>query len=68
VPAAATGASRASVVAGVVAAHKLGSLLLPGLVRAAFVHGMDAALWVCGGIGLAGMLLGLVFPPWRIRH
>jgi hypothetical protein len=37
-------------------------------VRAAFVHGMDVLLWACGGIGLAGMLLALIFLPRRIAQ
>jgi hypothetical protein len=35
-------------------------------VRAAFVRGMDVLLWARGGIGLAGMLLALIFLPRRI--
>jgi hypothetical protein len=65
-PAAAADAIRSSVMAAVAAAAKLGSPPLLALVRAAFVHGMDTLLWVCGGITLAGMLLALVFLPWRI--
>ena len=27
---------------------------------------MDAVLWVCGGIGAAGMVLALIFLPSRL--
>ncbi len=66
VPAAGADVIRKSVMAGVAVAHKLSSPPLLNLVRGAFVHGMDAVLWACGGIGLAGMLLALIFLPWRI--
>ena len=66
VPAAAAAVIRSSVMAGVAAAHKLGSLPLLGLVRAAFVHGMDTVLWPCGGIGLTGLVLALIFLPARL--
>ncbi len=32
-------------------------------VRAAFVHGMDAMLLVCGGVALAGMVMSVAFLP-----
>jgi DHA2 family multidrug resistance protein-like MFS transporter len=34
-------------------------------VRAAFVHGMDAMLLVCGGIAVLGILVALAFLPRR---
>jgi hypothetical protein len=34
-----------------------------GMVRSAFVHGLDLLLWACGGIGLAGIALALIFLP-----
>jgi DHA2 family multidrug resistance protein-like MFS transporter len=66
VAAAAAAVIRGSVMAGVAAAHKLGSLPLLDLVRAAFVHGMDAVLWACAGIGLGGLVLAVVFLPSRL--
>jgi hypothetical protein len=66
VPAAAAAVIRSSVMAGVAAAHKLGAPVLLHLVRGAFVDGMDAVLWACGGIGLAGMVLALMFLPARL--
>ena len=50
--------------AGVAVAHALGSAaLLAGAV--AFVQGLDAMLWVCGGIALASAILALLFLPRR---
>jgi MFS transporter, DHA2 family, multidrug resistance protein len=66
VPAAAAAVIRSSVMAGVAAAHKLGTPVLLHLVRGTFVHGMDAVLWACGGIGLAGIVLALIFLPARL--
>jgi len=64
-PAAAAAAAKSSVVAGVAVAHELGSAALLDSVRHAFVQGMDAMLWVCGGIALAGAILALLFLPRR---
>ena len=64
-PAAAGTAIKSSVVAGVAVAHKLGSAALLDSVRHAFVQGMDAMLWVCGGIALASAILALLFLPRR---
>ena len=50
---------------GIQAAHKLGSASLLDSVRAAYVHGLDVMLWVCGGIALACALLALAFLPRR---
>jgi hypothetical protein len=36
-----------------------------GMVRSAFLHGLDL-LWACGGIGLAGIALALIFLPRRL--
>jgi MFS transporter, DHA2 family, multidrug resistance protein len=66
-PAPVAGAVKSSVAAGVVVAHKLRSASLLETVQAAFVHGMDTMLWVCGGIALASALLGLAFLPRRAR-
>ncbi len=64
-PAAAAAAAKSSVVAGVSAAHQLGSAALLDSVRHAFVQGMDTMLWVCGGIALASAILALIFLPRR---
>jgi DHA2 family multidrug resistance protein-like MFS transporter len=68
VPPAAADVIRKSVMAGVAAAGKLGSPKLLDTVRAAFVHGMNVLLWACAGVGLAGMLLALIFLPRRIAQ
>jgi len=62
-PAQAAAAVRSSVGAGVAAAGKLGSPALLGTVRYAFVHGMDAMLWTCGGIAVGCAVLALLFLP-----
>jgi DHA2 family multidrug resistance protein-like MFS transporter len=62
-PAAVSQAVRGSVAAGVEVARKLDSVALLDSVRAAFVHGMDVMLWVCGGIALTSALLALAFLP-----
>jgi MFS transporter, DHA2 family, multidrug resistance protein len=64
-PAAAAATAKSSVVAGVGVAHALGSASLLEEVQTAFVHGMDAMLWVCGGIALASAILALIFLPRR---
>jgi MFS transporter, DHA2 family, multidrug resistance protein len=58
-------AAKSSVVAGVAIAHQTGSVALLDSVRHAFVSGMDALLWVCGGIALASAILALIFLPRR---
>jgi EmrB/QacA subfamily drug resistance transporter len=62
-PTQAADAVRDSAAAGIAVAHQLGSAPLLDSVRAAFVHGMDATLWVCGGIAVAGVVLALAFLP-----
>jgi DHA2 family multidrug resistance protein-like MFS transporter len=62
-PAPAASAAKSSVGGGVAVAHKLGSDELLDAVRTAFVHGMDAMLWTCGGIAVAGAILALLFLP-----
>ena len=62
-PAAATAGAGSGVGAGTEAARKLASAPLLDAVRAAFVHGMDVMLWVCGGIALTSALLALAFLP-----
>jgi DHA2 family multidrug resistance protein-like MFS transporter len=64
-PAAVAATARSSVVAGVRAAHELGSAALLGSARGAFVSGMDTMLWVCGGIALTAAILALLFLPRR---
>jgi MFS transporter, DHA2 family, multidrug resistance protein len=64
-PAPAANAVRSSVFSGLAVARKTGSSALLGSVRAAFVHGTDAMLWVSAGLGVTGIVLALVFLPWR---
>jgi MFS transporter, DHA2 family, multidrug resistance protein len=52
-----------SVAAGVAVAH--GSPELLQSVHSAFVAGMDAMLWVCGGVCLVALVLALRFLPRR---
>jgi len=49
----------------VAVAHALGSAALLDSARYAFVQGLDAMLWVCGGIALASAILALIFLPRR---
>jgi EmrB/QacA subfamily drug resistance transporter len=58
-------AARDSVFGGLAVAERLGSAPLAASVRAAFVHGMDAALLISAGIALAGIVLTVVFLPGR---
>jgi MFS transporter, DHA2 family, multidrug resistance protein len=58
-------AARESVSAGVATAHQLGSPELLESVQSAFVEGMDAMLWVCGGVAVLAALLALRFLPRR---
>ncbi len=64
-PAQVAGAVRDSASAGVAVAHQLGSAALLGMVRGAFVHGMDALLVVCCALAVAGVGLALAFLPRR---
>jgi len=64
-PGPAAGAVRSSVFAGLAVARKLGSPALLEQVRAAFVHGTDAMLWVSAGLAVAGTVLALLFLPWH---
>jgi EmrB/QacA subfamily drug resistance transporter len=54
---------RQSAAAGSRVAVSLKSDALLASVQAAFVHGMDTMLWVCGGIAALGMALTLLFLP-----
>jgi MFS transporter, DHA2 family, multidrug resistance protein len=58
-------AARESVAAGVQVADRLGSEDLLHSVQSAFVAGMDAMLWVCGGIAVVALVLALRFLPRR---
>lgn len=64
-PSVAAHAAQGSVFGGLAVAGKLGSPALAESVRAAFVTGMDGALLVSGGIAVLGMLLTLLFLPWK---
>lgn len=64
-PPAAAAVVRQGVFGGLAVAHQLGSAALLASVRGSFVHGMDVALIVSGGIAILGALLTLVFLPWR---
>jgi MFS transporter, DHA2 family, multidrug resistance protein len=62
-PAPAERAVRQSIFGGVAIAHKLDSAMLLHSVRTAFVHGMDLALLVSGGVAIAGAVLAVIFLP-----
>ncbi len=66
-PAAAAGAVRTGVVAGVGVALHLHSAALLDSVRAAFSHGLDVMLAVCAGIAGLSALLALAFLPRRAQ-
>ena len=58
-------AARESVSAGAAVAHQLGSPSLLASVQSAFIEGMDAMLWVCGGVAVVAAVLALRFMPER---
>src|SRR5262252_5021117 len=64
-PAAAAGAVRSGVFAGIAVARKLGSPALLESVRSAFVHGIGLMLWVSAGLAVVAVILALLFLPWR---
>jgi hypothetical protein len=64
-PAPTASAVRSSVFAGIAVANKLESRALLDQVRSAFVHGIDAMLWVSVWLAVAGFLLAVLFLPWR---
>jgi MFS transporter, DHA2 family, multidrug resistance protein len=64
-PAATVSAVRSSVFAGIAVARKLHSPTLLESVRSAFVHGIAAMLWVSAGLAVVGVVLALLFLPWR---
>ncbi len=66
-PAAAAGAVRTGVIAGVGVALHLHSAALLDSVRAAFSHGLDVMLAVCAGVAGLSALLALAFLPRRAQ-
>ncbi len=64
-PAQAAGAARESVATGVAVARELGSQPLLGVVRNAFVHGMDVMFGVCAALAVVATLLALTLLPSR---
>jgi EmrB/QacA subfamily drug resistance transporter len=56
---------RQSLFGGLAVAARLHSPALLGMVRSAFVEGMDVSLMVAAGIAAAGVLLTLIFLPVR---
>jgi DHA2 family multidrug resistance protein-like MFS transporter len=64
-PAAVGSAVRSSVFAGIEVAGQAGSAALLDQVRSAFVHGIDSMLRVSVGLAVAGLVLALLFLPWR---
>lgn len=64
-PAAAAGAVRQSVFAGIALAARLGSATLLASVRAAFVAGLDQVLLLSAGVAVLGGILALAFLPGR---
>ena len=64
-PPAAARTAEGSVFGGLAVASQLHSAALLESVRAAFVHGVDAALMVSAGIAIAGMLIAVAFLPGR---
>lgn len=57
---------RQSLFGGLAVAAKLHSPTLLGMVRSAFVNGMDVSLVVAAGIATVGMLLALAFLPTQV--
>lgn len=57
--------ARNNVFTAIAVARKLKSTTLLNSVRAAFMHGMDLMLLVCGGIAIAGLGLAIAFLPKR---
>jgi DHA2 family multidrug resistance protein-like MFS transporter len=62
-PAAVASGVRQSLFGGLAVAEKLHSPTLLRLVQEAFVHGMDVSLVVAGGMGIAGLVLAVLFLP-----
>ncbi|HET9080741.1 MAG TPA: MFS transporter [Trebonia sp.] len=66
-PAAAADTVRSGVAGGVAVADQMHSPALLGMVRTAFIGGMDVMLWTCAGIALASALLAAAFLPRGLR-
>jgi MFS transporter, DHA2 family, multidrug resistance protein len=66
-PAPVAALARTSASSGAALARRLRRPDLLASVRAAFVHGMDIALWVCGGLGVLSIVLALAFLPGLAR-
>ncbi|WP_220093843.1 MFS transporter [Gryllotalpicola protaetiae] len=64
-PAAAAGAARQSVFAGLTAAQRLGSPALETAIQNAFLHGLTASLLASAGISVFGAIATLIFLPGR---
>jgi hypothetical protein len=64
-PARAAAAVRESQVAGLELAAKLHLRELAASIEAAFTHGMDVVLVVCGGLAALGAVFGVIFIPNR---
>ena len=65
-PATVANVVRQSLFGGLAVAAKLHSPALLGMVRGAFVNGMDVSLVIAAGIAAVGTLLTLVFLPSRV--
>jgi EmrB/QacA subfamily drug resistance transporter len=61
-------AAHDSVASGIQVATTLHDTALAQAVKVAFVHGMDLALIVSGGLALAGAVLALLFLPGRTHR
>ncbi|MFI1585399.1 hypothetical protein [Embleya sp. NPDC020630] len=55
--------ARSGVFGGAEVAGRVGSAPMAASVRGAFVHGMDLALLVSGGVAVLGLIVALVFMP-----
>ncbi|GCD95018.1 MFS transporter [Embleya hyalina] len=55
--------ARSGVFGGAEVAGRVGSAPMSASVRGAFVHGMDLALLVSGGVAVLGLIVALVFMP-----
>jgi DHA2 family multidrug resistance protein-like MFS transporter len=64
-PAPAVTAVKSGIFGAVAVARQTGSAALLSSVRTAFTRGMDAALWVTAGFGVAGLILAAICLPQR---
>ncbi|MGW9210380.1 MFS transporter [Embleya sp. NPDC055664] len=60
--------ARSGVFGGAEVAGRVGSAPMSASVRGAFVHGMDLALLVSGGVAVLGLIVALVFMPGAGRR